>query len=135
MCYILYAVESKKESEVKKMIKKVKWFNDAKGYGFLDNGDMEDIFVHYSQINQKFLMTFLNSPQAIEMYGKMKKGGARDNLSLQNIAELQIPIAPKSLQNQFATFVEQVDKSKVAVQKALDEAQTLFDSLMQEYFG
>ena len=38
-------------------------------------------------------------------------------------------------QKQFASFVAQVDKSKVAVQKALDEAQTLFDSLMQEYFG
>ncbi len=42
---------------------------------------------------------------------------------------------PIALQNEFATFVEQVDKSKVAVQKALDEAQTLFDSLMQKYFG
>ena len=39
------------------------------------------------------------------------------------------------IQKQFAAFVEQVDKSKVVVQKALDEAQTLFDSLMQEYFG
>jgi len=39
------------------------------------------------------------------------------------------------LQNQFAAFVEQTDKSKVAVQKALDEAQLLFDSLMQKYFG
>lgn len=38
-------------------------------------------------------------------------------------------------QNNFAAFVEQIDKSKVAVQKALDEAQMLFDSLMQEYFG
>ena len=38
-------------------------------------------------------------------------------------------------QNQFAEFVKQVDKSKVVVQKALDEAQILFDSLMQEYFG
>ena len=38
-------------------------------------------------------------------------------------------------QNDFATFVEQVNKSKVAVQKSLDEAQLLFDSLMQQYFG
>ena len=38
-------------------------------------------------------------------------------------------------QEQFAAFVEQTDKSKVVVQKALDEAQTLFDSLMQQYFG
>ncbi len=44
-------------------------------------------------------------------------------------------IPPMALQEQFAAFVEQVDKSKVVVQKALDEAQTLFDSLMQKYFG
>ena len=42
---------------------------------------------------------------------------------------------PIDEQNQFAAFVEQTDKSKVAVQKALDEAQLLFDSLMQRYFG
>ena len=39
------------------------------------------------------------------------------------------------LQKSFVEMKEQVDKSKVAVQKALDEAQLLFDSLMQEYFG
>ena len=38
-------------------------------------------------------------------------------------------------ENEFADFVKQIDKSKVAVQKALDEAQLLFDSLMQKYFG
>ena len=42
---------------------------------------------------------------------------------------------PIDEQNQFAAFVEQTDKSKVVVQKALDEAQLLFDSLMQKYFG
>lgn len=39
------------------------------------------------------------------------------------------------LQTQFADFVKKVDKSKVAMQKELGKAQTLFDSLMQEYFG
>lgn len=49
--------------------------------------------------------------------------------------KLTIFCPPIELQNQFAEFVKQVDKSKVVVQKALDEAQILFDSLMQEYFG
>ena len=91
--------------------------------------------VDYSKINQTYLMTFLNSPQAIEMYGKMKKGGARDNLSLQNIADLQIPVAPMELQLRFATFVEQTDKSKLAVQQSLDKMELLKKSLMQQYFG
>ena len=91
--------------------------------------------VDYSQINQTYLMTFLNSPQAIEMYGKMKKGGARDNLSLQNIADLQIPVASIELQKQFATFVEQTDKSKLAIQQSLEKLETLKKALMQKYFG
>jgi type I restriction enzyme S subunit len=44
-------------------------------------------------------------------------------------------IPPIELQNQFAAFVVQIDKSKAVVQRALDETQLLFDSLMQEYFG
>lgn len=51
------------------------------------------------------------------------------------LKKLRVVIPPLSLQNQFADFVTQVDKSKAAVQKALDETQLLFDSLMQEYFG
>ena len=47
------------------MIKKVKWFNDAKGYGFLDNGDLEDIFVHYSAINKEGYKT-LSQDQLVE---------------------------------------------------------------------
>ena len=51
------------------------------------------------------------------------------------LEQLTIPVPDRALQKQFTFFVEQVDKSKIAVQKALDEAQTLFDSLMQQYFG
>ena len=39
------------------------------------------------------------------------------------------------LQNEFVDFVQQVDKSKLAVQQSLEKTQQLFDSLMQEYFG
>ncbi len=56
-------------------------------------------------------------------------------LSKEKFKMLELPVPPMALQQQFVAFVEQTDKSKVAVQKALDEAQTLFDSLMQQYFG
>ena len=46
-----------------------------------------------------------------------------------------LPLPEIGVQRQFSDFVKQVDKSKVAVQKSLDETQRLFDSLMQEYFG
>lgn len=57
------------------------------------------------------------------------------SLTKADLLKIDMPIPPIDLQNQFAAFVEQVDKSKFAVQKALDESQTLFDSLMQQYFG
>lgn len=56
-------------------------------------------------------------------------------LSKSKLEEKEFIVPPMELQVQFADFVKQVDKSKAVVQKALDEAQVLFDSLMQEYFG
>ena len=56
-------------------------------------------------------------------------------LSKSKLEEKEFIIPPMDLQEQFANFVHQVDKSKVAVQKSLDETQQLFDSLMQQYFG
>lgn len=56
-------------------------------------------------------------------------------LSKSKLEEKEFIIPPMDLQEQFSDFVKQVDKSKVAVQKALDETQLLFNSLMQEYFG
>ncbi len=51
------------------------------------------------------------------------------------ILKTEIILPPIEKQKEFYEFVKQVDKSKVEVQKALDETQKLFDSLMQEYFG
>ena len=64
-----------------------------------------------------------------------RQGVRQKNLSLSKIKEFEVPFAPFELQNQFADFVKQVDKSKVVVQEALDKTQLLFDSLMQKYFG
>ena len=56
-------------------------------------------------------------------------------LSKSKLEEKEFFVPPMQLQKEFAAFVAQVDKSKVAIQKSLDETQLLFDSLMQEYFG
>ena len=68
-----------------------------------------------------------------KMY-KVESASAQPNLLLSKINSTEIYVPPIELQEQFSAFVKQTDKSKVVVQKALDEAQTLFDSLMQEYF-
>ena len=62
-------------------------------------------------------------------------GATREAITKQQIEDLVLIVPPIELQQQFVEFCNQVDKSKVAVQKALDETQLLFDSLMQQYFG
>ena len=86
-------------------------------------------------IRLQYLITFLNSQEAQRSYMFMKKGGARDNLSLQNISDLMIPVASLVQQDQFVAFVSQVDKSKLSIQASLDQLETLKQSLMQKYFG
>ena len=66
---------------------------------------------------------------------KMASGSAQPQLPISTMNKIQILIASMELQEQFVAFAEQVNKSKVAVQAALDKAQVLFDSLMQRYFG
>ena len=90
--------------------------------------------------NQCIVPEFLNKLLIDDNYQRLlwsiARGGAtREAITKQQVESLQIIVPPIELQNQFADFVNQVDKSKVAVQKALDETQMLFDSLMQEYFG
>jgi type I restriction enzyme S subunit len=66
---------------------------------------------------------------------RYQTGAAQPGLSVKNLQEIQVILAPIDEQNRFAEFVKRIDKSKVAVQKALDETQLLFNSLMQKYFG
>ncbi|WP_412194557.1 restriction endonuclease subunit S [Anaerobutyricum hallii] len=90
-----------------------------------------------SSVNVFYMKYVLSSKSIRNEFSAASTGtsGSMYNVSMDKFKSIKIPVAPIELQNQFADFVRAVDKSKVAVQKALDEAQLLFDSLMQEYFG
>ena len=90
----------------------------------------------YSEKIVPVYISYLFSMQGIKkQIEEMQAGSTVAYLSIAMTKKLNIMLPPLELQNQFVDFVKQTDKSKVAVQKALDEAQLLFDSLMQEYFG
>ena len=93
--------------------------------------------IRYRKHDNEIIVPYLlRALKADSMRMKMTGRGANiQNLNQQILGTLVIPVPPIELQNQFADFVKQVDKSKVKVQKALDETQKLFDSLMQQYFG
>lgn len=62
-------------------------------------------------------------------------GATREAITKQQIEDLVLIVPPIELQQQFVEFYKQVDKSKSAVQKALEQTNILFESLMQKYFG
>ena len=79
---------------------------------------------------------FLNDRFKGQLLDIGESGGAtRQAITKQQLEMLTVILPPIDLQNQFAAFVAHIDKSKAVVQKALDETQLLFDSLMQKYFG
>ena len=88
-----------------------------------------------SAVINSFVKTLLESDYFDRAVISKVRGGTQKFISLGDIRKLEICLPPISVQEQFADFVHQVDKSKVAVQKALDETQLLFNSLMQKYFG
>lgn len=83
----------------------------------------------------EFLCVAMNSDSFFDNALKGISGSASPHINVGDIKAFRMIMPPIELQNQFADFVHQVTKSKVAVQKALDETQLLFDSLMQQYFG
>lgn len=91
---------------------------------------MEDID---ARLDKVFLLQSLN--QMTEHFRSIAPAGTQPNLNTVIMKCYQQIMPPIELQREFIRFAKQVDKSKAAVQKALDETQLLFDSLMQEYFG
>lgn len=86
-------------------------------------------------IDGVFLAHYINSPGIQDYINERKMSVGVPKLAIFRIETMPLLLPPMDIQMQFIEFCKQADKSKVAVQKALDEAQLLFDSLMQKYFG
>ena len=83
------------------------------------------------KINSEYLFYFCQ----LYNFEKLNKAVTIPSLTKSDLLDISLPLPPLTLQNEFADFVAQVDKSQLAIQKSLEELETLKKSLMQEYFG
>ena len=86
-------------------------------------------------LNKYYLTQLLKFSYIKDKLTGINRGVRQANISNKDILDLVVPVPPLELQNQFASFVEEIDKSRSRIQKSLEASQELFDSLMQEYFG
>ena len=89
--------------------------------------------LHCDEVKADYLLRVLKTDSIRK---KMAGRGANiQNLNQKILGELQIPVPPLDLQNQFTGFVEQIEKTKVTISHSLEKLETLKKALMQEYFG
>ena len=87
------------------------------------------------RLKADYIQKIISFPSFKKTIEDMAVGQTMPNLNVPIVSKFMIICPPIEVQEQYYSFVEKTDKSKATVQKALDEAQMLFDSLMQEYFG
>ena len=105
---------------------------DGKGYA---TSELVPLRPDPKIINRIYLAYLLRSNEFVEMIKEKVAGAKMPRVSMSDFREFNVPVPPLELQNQFASFVEEIDKSRSRIQKSLETSQELFDSLMQEYFG
>ena len=94
------------------------------------------LFVDMSEnINKVFLMYFMQTNEYRDSIITSATGSTVHHTSPSKILDCDVFLPPIELQDQFAAFVEQTDKSKLAIQQSLDKLELLKKALMQEYFG
>ena len=104
-------------------------------YGAYINQHLTCIRLNTKELEPLYVSYFLESPAGKDQFASKNQSAVKAGLNFNSINSLKLLVPPKEDQQAFLNFVAQVDKSKAQVQKALDETQLLFDSLMQEYFG
>ncbi len=101
----------------------------------LCSADAYPILVKEEVCTREFLGYTLRSSYFLDYILAFSNRTNLPKVNKNQVEGFTLPLPEIGVQRQFSDFVKQVDKSKVAVQKSLDEMQVLFDSLMQEYFG
>ena len=110
------------------------WMVDTDKPFYYKDGRVLCISPNREFFNTKYFEHFMRIKTLVE-YPKLGSGSTFAEFKIFMLKGIDVLVPPIELQNQFADFVKQIDKSKLIVQKELDETQLLFDSLMQEYFG
>ena len=86
-------------------------------------------------ISKKYLFHYIKGDAFRMQISRLITGSAQPNFGPTHLKKISILVPPIKLQEAFAEFAEQTDKSKLAIQQSLDKLETLKKSLMQEYFG
>lgn len=87
------------------------------------------------KINPIFLAMFTNMPHGMNQIREKTGGAAQQHFNVGGYKSLTVILPPVKLQNQFANFVKQTEKTKTAISHSLKKLETLKKALMQEYFG
>ena len=87
------------------------------------------------KVNSVFLAAFTNMPHGMNQIRAKTGGAAQQHFNVSGYKSMRLIMPPIELQNQFAAFVEQIDKLKLTIQRSLDKLEVLKKALMQRYFG
>ncbi|BDR82072.1 hypothetical protein K234311028_23180 [Clostridium tetani] len=87
-----------------------------------------------SLLNKYYLTYLLKVPEVKKRLTGINRGVRQANIANKDILNLEVPLPPIELQNQFADFVNEVDKLKFEMEKSLKELENNFNSLMQKAF-
>ena len=93
------------------------------------------ITMQTEQLEPAYLEYALSSDDFKRRIAEKSSGSTVTGIRSKLLEQLTIPVPPRAVQKQFTAFVEQTDKSKVAIQQSLDKLELLKKALMQEYFG
>ena len=104
-------------------------------HGAYINQHLTCIRLNQAMLHPLYVAHFMESPAGKEQFETKNQSSVKAGLNFDSINSLRIMVPPIDKQNLFAAFVAQVDKSKVEIQKAIDQLEILKKSLMQQYFG